>query len=375
MKVDLLVVGAGFSGAVIAERAASQLGMRVLLIERRNHIGGNAHDCFDEYGVRVHKYGPHVFHTNNTKVWKYLSQFTRWRLYNHHVLAMVRGRAVPVPFNLTSLSRLFHAPDAHRLIDALVCEYGFGGAVPILRLRQSGDRRIRSLADFVYEHLYLGYTIKQWGLPPEQLDPSVTGRVPVRISYDNRYFLDRYQGLPHDGYSSLFWRLLDHPLVEVMLDTDYQDVAKQIRHTYLVYTGPIDRFFEYQHGPLPYRNVRFEFRHLNQEVFQPTGAVHHPNTFDYTRVCEFKHLTGQRITGTTVAYEFHQPYRPGQSDPYYPIPRPDNNAVLNRYVADAARLRNVTFCGRLANYRYLNMDQAVGRALMAFERAIVPAMA
>lgn len=373
MKADLVIVGAGLSGAVLAERAATQLGWRVLVVERRQHIAGNAYDYVDEHGVRVHRYGPHVFHTNSSKVWNYLSQFTRWQLYEHRVRALVLDQLVPLPFNLTSVSRLFSRARARTLRDALIREYGFGAGVTILRMQQCRSRLIRWLADFVYQHVYLGYTTKQWGLRPEELDASVTGRVPIRISHDDRYFTDRFQALPVDGYAEMVARMLAHRNIEVMLGTDFHDVAGQLRYGRLVYTGPIDRFFDYDHGELPYRSLQFRFRHVRQRTVQPVGAITYPNQHGYTRSCEFKFLTGQRVDGSTLSFEYPLPHCPDVTEPYYPIPRPENHARYELYRHEADRLPAVVFCGRLATYRYLNMDQAVAAALTAFERQLAPA--
>lgn len=372
MKADLVVVGAGFSGAVIAERAATQLGWRVLVIEQRDHIGGNAYDCLDDHGILVHRYGPHIFHTNSERVWTYLSRFTAWRPYEHRVQAVIGTASVPLPFNLNSLGCLFPATRARAARDALVQAYGFGASVPILRLRQSRHRTLRGLADYVYENIFLHYTVKQWGMRPEELDPSVTARVPIRISHDNRFFTDRFQGMPRDGYTALFNRMLAHPNIRVLLNTDFHELNGALRYRRLVYTGPIDRFFDYRHGELPYRSLRFDFRHLPQDRVQPSGTVNYPNDHEYTRSYEFKLLTGQRSSGTTIAYEFPQPHCPPHTTPYYPIPRRDNRERYRAYATDAAGRDDLIFCGRLASYKYLNMDQAVGRALRTFEHAVAP---
>src|SRR5213593_4113270 len=335
MTIDLVVVGAGLSGAVIAERAARVLGWRVVVIEQRGHIAGNAFDCLDKHGVLVHRYGPHVFHTNSDKVWAYLSQFTGWRPYEHRVRAMIGDRLVPVPFNLSSIAPLFSHSRAQSVRAALVQEYGFGASVPILRLRASRNRLVRTLADFVYERVFLGYTIKQWGLRPEELDGSMTARVPVRVSHDDRYFTDRFQALPRDGYTALVGRMLAHPNIDVILQTDFHDVASQLRYGRLVYTGPMDRFSDYRHGELPYRSLRFAFCHFGSERVQPTGSLTYPNQHAYTRTCEFNVLTGQRAVGTTLSYEYPQPNQPGHTTPYYPIPRPENRALYQRYREDA----------------------------------------
>lgn len=253
MKVDWLIVGAGFTGAVLAERIASQLDQKVLVVEKRNHIGGNAYDYYNEHGVLVHKYGPHIFHTNSKKVWDYLSQFTEWRPYYHRVLASVEGKLVPVPFNLNSLYALFPPKYAERLEEKLICTYGFGVKVPILKMKEAKDEELRFLADYIYKNIFYGYTIKQWELTPEELDPSVTGRVPVYISRDDRYFQDTYQAMPKQGYTAMFGRILSHKNIKVLLNTDYREIVREICFNRMIYTGPIDVYFDYMHGSLPYR--------------------------------------------------------------------------------------------------------------------------
>ncbi|MCS7194988.1 MAG: UDP-galactopyranose mutase, partial [Meiothermus sp.] len=299
MKVDWLVVGAGFTGAVLAERIASQLDQKVLVVDRRDHIGGNAYDYYDEHGVLVHKYGPHIFHTNSRKVWNYLSQFTEWRPYYHRVLASVEGRLVPVPFNLNSLYALFPPRYAERLEEKLIYTYGFGVKIPILKMREAEDSDLRFLADYIYKNIFYGYTLKQWELKPEELDPSVTGRVPVYISRDDRYFQDTYQAMPKHGYTTMFANILRHKNIKVLLNTDYREVVEDIKYARMVYTGPIDAFFDYMHGKLPYRSLRFDFMYEEIEQFQPVGQVNYPNEHSFTRLTEFKHLTGQKHVGTT----------------------------------------------------------------------------
>ncbi len=375
-----LVVGAGFAGASLAERIATQLGQRVLLVDRRDHIGGNAYDYFDDSGILVHRYGPHIFHTNAPRVAEYLSQFTAWRPYEHRVLGWVDGQFVPLPFNLTSMERIFGPREGARLNKLLADEFGTGVKVPILKMRESSSCDVRRVADVIYEKIFLHYNIKQWGLRPEELDASVSARVPVHLSHDDRYFQDSFQSLPAEGYTRLFERMLDHRLIEVRLGVRYQDIAEAERFDRLIYTGPIDEFFDYRHGRLPYRSLRFEMRstqsdELVQRVAQenyPTPAVEHA----YTRITEFRHMTGQNgVSATTRAYEYSVPYQPGNNEPYYPIPREENRTIYRKYEAEAENLKSVTFVGRLADYRYYNMDQAVGRALAVFEKQIVPAVA
>ncbi len=369
MKTDWLIVGAGFTGSVLAERIASQLGQKVLVVESRNHIGGNAYDYHDEHGILVHRYGPHIFHTNDEGIWSYLSRFTRWRPYYHRVLAMVDGHAVPVPFNFNSIAALFPPERARQLERLLLERFDYGSKTPILQLREAEDPALRELADFIYDKVFLGYTVKQWEMKPEELAPSVTARIPFHLSRDDRYFQDRYQGLPQEGYTRLFERLLDHPNIRLMLNTDYHDVVEEIEFERMIYTGPVDVFFDFIHGELPYRSLRFEMQHHAVEQYQSVAQMNYPNEYPWTRISEFKHLTGQSAPGTTVAVEYPQPFVRGKNDPYYPIPCEANAQLFRRYqkeIDDVAP--KILFAGRLADYRYYNMDQAVGRALALFRR-------
>ncbi|WP_321472970.1 UDP-galactopyranose mutase [uncultured Paludibaculum sp.] len=368
MTVDWLIVGAGFAGSVLAERIASVRNESVLLVDRRDHVAGNAFDTFDEHGVLIHRYGPHLFHTNSQQVWDYLSQFTEWHPYEHRALALVEGQFVPIPFNFQSLRLLWPEDAARDLQTRLIAEYGSGVRVPILRMLQHGDAAIRELARYIYDHIFAGYTRKQWDLNPEQLDPSVTARVPVQIGDDDRYFQDRFQAMPRDGFTALFRRMLGHPNIQTRLATDYRNLSPSVQWRRMIYTGPVDEFFDYRHGHLPYRSLRFEFRHHAGGPFQPTATVNYPNSEPYTRITEFKHVTGQDVAGTTVAVEYPQPHRPGENEPYYPVPRPESAAIHEKYQAEIAALNgNPLFLGRLADYRYYNMDQVVARALKVFE--------
>ena len=369
MKVDWLIVGAGYTGCTLAERVASVFDESVLVIDRRDHIGGNAFDHLDDNGVLVHKYGPHLFHTNFEKVWKYLSRFTEWRPYSHHVRAQVDGITVPVPFNLNSLHALFPAKRAERLEDLLLGHFGMGAKVPILKMIEHSNPELRTLAEYVYEKVFYGYTVKQWDLTPQELSPSVTGRVPVHISRDDRYFQDTYQAMPAQGYTTMFERILDHPNIRVMLNAEYEDVVNDVTFSKLVYSGAVDAFFGYTHGELPYRSLRFDFVHHPDDQYQEVGQVNYPNEFDYTRITEFKHFTGPPSRpGTTVAVEYPMQHVRGETEPYYPIPRDENRDLYARYEQEMAELRgSVLFAGRLADYKYYNMDQAVARALMVFD--------
>ncbi len=369
-RYDWLVVGAGFTGAVFAERMAAVCGARVLVIDRRSHVGGNAYDAPNRHGLLVHHYGPHLFHTNSEKVWTYLSRFTAWRPYEHRVLAEVDDTLVPVPFNLTSLYALFPRREAERLEGRLLETFGEGAKIPVLRLREHADAALRALGAFVYERVFLGYTLKQWGRTPDALDPSVTGRVPVHVSRDSRYFQDCYQAMPAEGYTPLFQKMLAHPAIDVALETALEDVESLSSFSRVLYTGPLDAFFDYAHGALPYRSLRFEEETLSQEWAQPVGQINHPNQHAYTRVVEQKHLTGQRAAVTTLVREYPEAHVPGANEPYYPIPHADHRALFLRYLRDAERLPSVVTAGRLADYKYYNMDQAVARALALFDRVV-----
>ena len=363
-RYDYLVVGAGFAGSVISERLASQHGARVLLIDRRDHVGGNAYDEKNAAGILYHKYGPHIFHTNSQQVVDYLSQFTRWRPYEHRVLARVRNKLVPIPINRTTLNKLFEL-DLRTEDEAAA--YLAQRAEPVDEIRTSEDVVINAVGRELYELFFRGYTRKQWGLDPSELDKQVTSRIPTRTNTDDRSFTDSFQAMPLHGYTAMFERMLDHPLIERSLGTDFRDLRKDASALadHIVYTGPIDEYFDHRFGKLPYRSLRFEHRSLDQKRFQPVAVVNYPDPeVPYTRISEYKHLTGQQAPNTTITYE----YPSAEGDPYYPIPREENQALYKRYEALADATSNVTFVGRLATYRYYNMDQIVGQALATFRR-------
>lgn len=361
---DYLIVGAGFAGSVLAERLAS-VGKKILIVDKRSHIGGNAFDQFDDAGVLYHPYGPHIFHTNSLEVYTYLGRFTQWRPYQHKVLGLVDGNLVPVPFNLNSLQQLFPPSYAAKLEQKLVAKYGYSVKVPILKMREEEDSDLKFLAEYVYKNVFAGYTQKQWERSPEELDASVTARVPVAISRDDRYFGDTYQAMPLHGYTRMFQNMLAHPNIKIMLNTDYREVIGFVPFERMIYTGPVDAFFEHKFGHLPYRSLEFKHLNLEQAQYQAVGTVNFPNNYDYTRITEVKHLTGQNHPRTTITYEFPK----AEGDPYYPIPMPDNNALYKRYEKEAATLApKITFVGRLATYKYYNMDQIVAQALTTFKQ-------
>jgi UDP-galactopyranose mutase len=361
-RYDYLIVGAGFAGSVLAERLASQTGARVLLMDRRLHIGGNAYDELNADGILYHKYGPHIFHTNSDAVVDYLSQFTEWRPYEHRVLAVVRGKQVPIPINRTTLNELF---GLELETDDDAAAYLASRAEPVAEIQTSEDVVVNAVGRELYQLFFQGYTRKQWGLDPSQLDKSVTARIPTRTNTDDRYFTDTFQAMPKHGYTKMFERMLDHPLIEVRTGVDFRDVRDAVEADHIIYTGPIDEYFDFRFGKLPYRSLKFDHRTLNEERHQPVGTVNYPSPdVPYTRISEYKHLTGQQAPVTTITYE----YPSAEGDPYYPIPRAENQALFKKYEALADETEGVTFVGRLATYRYYNMDQIVGQALATFRR-------
>jgi len=371
MKTDFLIIGAGYSGSILAERIATQLNKKVLIVERRNHIAGNAYDYYDRNGVLVHKYGPHIFHTTAKKVWDYLSKFTKWNNYIHHVRAVVEGKEVPVPFNLNSISMLFPPNYAAKLENILISQFGYGVKIPILNLLKHENPELKFLADYIYKNVFFGYTVKQWGMKPDELESSVTARVPVYISRDDRYFQDPYQGIPESGYTKMFENILNHPNIHLLLNTDYKEVINDIDYKYLISTAPIDEFYDCCYGRLPYRSLDFELKSIDTEHFQSGSQINFPNSYDYTRITEFKHFHKQTTKRTTVAYEFPEEYNHEINEPYYPIPKDENHQLFNKYKELAEKeSKNIFHTGRLADYKYYNMDHTALVALRLFENKI-----
>ncbi|MBD2201858.1 UDP-galactopyranose mutase [Calothrix sp. FACHB-1219] len=362
---DYLIVGAGFSGSVIAERLATQSGKKVLVVDKRNHIGGNAYDHYDEHGVLVHKYGPHIFHTNSREVFEYLSRFTAWRSYEHRVLASVDGQLVPIPINLDTINKLY----GMSLNSLEIQDFYKSLAEPIEQIRTSEDVVVSKVGRELYEKFFRGYTRKQWGLDPSELDKSVIARIPTRTNRDNRYFTDTYQAMPLHGFTRMFENMLNHPNIKVMLNTDYREINKAIPCREMVYTGPVDEFFDYRYGKLPYRSLDFKHETHNTAVFQSAPVINYPNEHLYTRVTEFKYLTGQDHSKTSIVYEFPK----AEGDPYYPVPRPENNEMYKQYKALSDAASGVYFVGRLATYKYYNMDQCVAQALTVYKQIAVKA--
>lgn len=372
--MDTLIIGSGFAGAVVA-RVLAQRGEKVKIIEKRNHIGGNCYDEYDEYGVLVHKYGPHIFHTNNKEVYDFLSCFTKWYDYRHEVVGNVYGKIIPIPFNLNTLMIVFGEEKGQKLKKELIDTYGENARVPILELQKSSSQGIQEVAQYVYENIFLKYTMKQWNQKPEEVDQSVTARVPVLISYDNRYFQDEYQGMPKDGYTHLFENMLNHPNIEVELNQDAKDLLQfdfdQHKILYqgnefkgkIIFTGAIDDFFDYRLGKLPYRSLHFDFEHYNQDYYQSHGVVNYTVSEDYTRITEFKYLTGQNIEGTTIIKEYPEVYKDNSQVPYYAILNDENISVHKKYADLVNSFDNFYLLGRLAQYKYYNIDGIVEEAL------------
>lgn len=357
---DYMIVGAGFAGSVLAERLATIGNQKVLIVDQRDHIGGNAYDYYNKDGLLIHKYGPHIFHTNSRKVFDYLGQFTSWRPYEHRVLASVDGQLVPIPINLNTINKMYGL----NLNSTQVESFFESKAEKKDRILTSEDVVVCKVGRELYEKFFRNYTRKQWDLDPSELDASVTARVPTRTNRDDRYFTDTYQAMPSYGYTRMFQKMLSHPNIKVMLNTDYKEIVDVIPYKTMIYTGPIDSYFDYCFGRLPYRSLEFKFETHDMPVFQATGTINYPNEQAYTRITEFKYVTGQIHPKTTVVYE----YPTAEGDPYYPIPRPENAEIYKKYQRLASTMTNTYFTGRLATYKYYNMDQVVAQSLALFEK-------
>ncbi len=360
---DFLIVGAGFAGAVLAERLASQRNRRCLVVDRRDHIGGNAYDFHDRAGVLLHQYGPHYFRTNSERVRDYLGQFTQWMPAAYKVLSWTDGRYWQFPINLNTFEQLLGRPSDSEEMAATLEKW----RVPIANPRNSEEVIVSQVGRALYEKFFQNYTRKQWRRDPSELDAAVCGRIPIRTNRDDRYVSDRFQEMPRDGYTAMFERMLAHPNIEVHLRTGYREARAQATYRHLIYTGPVDEYFDHCHGPLPYRSLRFEPETIEKEFYQPAVQVNYPNDFEYTRILEIKHITGQTLPMTTIVREYPQDYGPGR-EPYYPLPAPDARELYAKYAVMTETEKNVSFVGRMATYRYYNMDQVVGMALAEFER-------
>jgi UDP-galactopyranose mutase len=359
---DYLIVGAGFAGSVLAERLARGSKKKILICDKRSHIGGNAYDHYNEAGILVHKYGPHIFHTNSRDVFEYLSRFTQWRPYQHRVRASVDGQIVPIPINLDTINSLYGL----KLTSFEVEEFYKKVAEPRSEIRTSEDVVVGAVGRELYEKFFRNYTRKQWGLDPSELDATVTARVPTRTNRDDRYFTDIYQAMPLHGYTRLFENMLDHPNIKILLNCDYREIEKSIAYREMIYTGPVDAYFDYKYGQLPYRSLSFKHETHDTSQYQCAPVINYPNEQLYTRVTEFKYLTGQEHPKTSVVFEFPQ----SEGDPYYPVPRKENAALYQRYKNLAEQVPNVHFVGRLATYKYYNMDQIVAQALTVYAKLV-----
>ncbi len=371
---DSIVIGSGAAGSTVARRLADS-GQKVLVLEKRSHIGGNCYDRPDEHGILIHEYGPHIFHTNEEDVYQFLSKYTDWYLFGHEVVANVYGELLPVPFNLNTLRKVYGKEKAAELERLLLAEYGEGSRVPIMKLKENPNPEIKAIADYVYEHIFLHYTMKQWGQTPEEISPEVTGRVPVLLSYDNRYFQDKYQGMPKDGYTALFQRMLDHPGITVRTSVDCREClqfagdktlfeGREFQGT-VVYTGAVDELFDCEYGRLPYRSLDFRFEHFPEESYQGRSVVNYTVSEEYTRITEFKYLTGQQdADGTTIVKEYPFAYTGAEGEiPYYAILNEENQALYRKYAGKLAAFSNVYLLGRLAEYKYYNIDAIVKKSL------------
>ena len=368
---DVVIVGAGISGAVLAERFAQN--KKVLLIERRQHIGGNCYDEIDGNGILIHKYGPHLFHTDDAEIWAYLSKFTDWQLYQHKVLAMIDGQPAPIPFNLNTLYKVFPQNLAARLEVALLKNFEYGKKIPILELKNSNDADLQFLADFVYEKIFLHYTEKQWNLTPDKIDGAVTARVPISISRDDRYFSDKFQAVPKSGYTAMIQKMLTHKNIKLMLNTAFNEVA-EIKdgkiflfgtefNGKIFYTGRLDELFNYKFGALEYRSVDMKFETVDAENFQAAATVNYPNNYEFTRITEFKKIHPCKSARTTILKEIPQNYEVGKNEPYYPIFTDAAKTAHSKYLDELKNFSQITAVGRLAEYKYFDMDDAVKRAL------------
>ncbi|MBX6422898.1 UDP-galactopyranose mutase [Thermosulfurimonas sp. F29] len=379
---NYIIVGSGFAGSVLAERIANILNKKVLVIEKRNHIGGNCYDYRDKTGIIVHKYGPHIFHTNYKEVWDYVSNFTDWRIYYHKVLAFVDGQKIPIPFNLNSIYQIFSPSLANKLEQKLLNKYKYGSKIPILELKKTEDQDLKFLANYIYNKVFLNYTLKQWGKRPEELDPEVTARVPIVISKEERYFQEKYQGVPEEGYTQIFQKMLSHPNIKILLNTDFRELIRldwKFRKIYfmgqefkglLIFTGMIDELFDYKFGILPYRSLDLHFEIIEKEYFQEVAVVNYPNDYDFTRITEFKHIHPIKTNKTVILKEFPKDYDPERDIPYYPFFDKAAREVYAKYQELAERFDHLILVGRLAEYRYYDMDDVIIRSLEVFEERI-----
>lgn len=362
-----IIIGAGLSGAIMAERIASQLGEEVLVIDRRSHIAGNIYDYVDKNGICVQKYGPHIFHTQIERVWEYLSNFTQWNSYVFKPKVVINGKKITLPFNLNSIEQSFESDLAQKLISKLIVKYGEEAKISILDLKNQDDKDLKFLADYIYKNVFEGYTTKQWGLKPEEIDPAITARVPVFISRDDRYFQDKYQGIPLLGYTKMVQNILKHPKIEVVLNKDFKDIQNEVTYDRLFFTGSIDEFFDYKYGVLPYRSLHFDIVEKKLEFYQETAMVNYPNEYDFTRITEHKHFLSDKSENTIISLEYPQTFKLGENERFYPISNDTNNEMYQKYLEEAKEFKNIYFFGRLGNYKYYNMDLVIDNALKMFK--------
>lgn len=373
---DVVIIGAGLAGSVLAERFAKS-GRKILVIERRQHVAGNCYDELDANGILIHKYGPHIFHTDDAQVWNYLSRFTEWNLYFHHVKAIIDGKPVPIPFNFNTLHEVFPTTLAYKLESALLKNFEYGKKIPILELKKSTNADLQFLADFIYEKIFLHYTEKQWSFPPEKISGAVTARVPIFIGRDDRYFNDRFQAVPKLGYTKLVKNILNHKNIKLMLNTNFNEVMNlrgeeiflfgQKFEGRLIYTGQLDELLDKKLGELPYRSVKMKFERIDAEKFQSAPSINYPNNYEFTRITEFKQIHPAQVSRTTILREYPQDYIAGKNEPYYPIFTDEARAIYKKYSAELSKFKNITAVGRLAEYRYYDMDDVVKRALEIFD--------
>ena len=371
MSQTNIIVGSGFSGSTMARLIAEKLDEKVVVVDKKDHIAGNSYDYRDENGIMIHKYGSHIFHTNNEKVWSFLKQFTDFNTYMHEVVGIIDGIEAQIPFNFTTLYQIFPETLAKRLEEKLLKKFEYNKKVPILEFQKQDDEDLKFLAEYVYEKIFLNYTTKQWGVSPKDVDGAVTARVPVYLSKDNRYFQDKYQGIPLEGYTKVVEKMLDHPNIEVALNKDFAEFKKEnsdlLKNARIFYTGSIDEFFDYKFGKLPYRSVNFKFETYNREFYQTHACINYPNNYDFTRIHEYKHYLNDKSEKTVIAKEYSEFFELGKNERYYPIASEENAKLYQKYLDEAKNLKDVYFFGRLGDYKYYNMDLAVARAIELFE--------
>ncbi|OGI04843.1 MAG: UDP-galactopyranose mutase [Candidatus Melainabacteria bacterium GWF2_37_15] len=364
-----IIVGAGLTGTTLAYKIATELDEKVLVIDKRPHIAGNCYDEFDSEGLYLKKYGPHIFHTNDKKVWDFLSQFTNWHPFFLKTEAFIDGNLVNIPFNFDSIEKCFPKTLATRLEEKLLEKYEYNSRISISQLLEQDDKDLKFLANYIYENVFKNYTEKQWGIKAEKVDKSVLTRVPILISRDKRYFQDRYQAIPQYGYTAMIEKMLDHPNIELILNTKFDKKTHKAER--LIFTGCIDEFFDYKYGKLPYRSLAFKFQKFDKEFCKDTSIVNYPNEYDFTRITEFKHFLDLKSEKTIIATEYPQHYEPGKNEPYYPIANKENHDLLAKYQTEAKNIDGLIIAGRLGEYKYYNIDAAVARALELFDKEVL----